>query len=84
MQSVTKRSGGNIQLKDGTLYPILYRLEDNKYIESYWFTDDESRSKPRKFYKITDAGIIRYQTMLADYLEINNGIKEILSSERGE
>jgi len=80
IQQVNKRSENNIELKDGTLYPILYRLEDNDYIKSYWQTDEVSRSKPRKYYKITLDGKKRYEEMLRDYLEINEGIKKILVS----
>ncbi|KFZ26708.1 MAG: lineage-specific thermal regulator protein [Candidatus Izimaplasma bacterium HR2] len=80
IQQISKRSDNYIEIKDGTLYPILYRLEDNKFIENYWKTDIGSRSKPRKYYKITIAGRLRYEEMLKDYLEINEGIKKILKS----
>lgn len=80
INQVIKRSDNKLVLKDGTLYPILYRLEDAKYIESYWFTDEGNRSKPRKYYKITEKGIERYTEMLSDYLDINEGIRKILKS----
>ena len=80
IQQISKRSDNHIEIKDGTLYPILYRLEDNKFIENYWKTDTGSRSKPRKYYKITIAGRLRYEEMLKDYLEINEGIEKILKS----
>ena len=80
IKQISERSNNHIEIKDGTLYPILYRLEDNKYIINYWKTDEESRSKPRKYYKITIEGRLRYEEMLKDYLEINEGIKRILKS----
>ena len=80
INQVTNRSENKLVLKDGTLYPILYRLEDAKYIESYWHTDESTRSKPRKYYKITEKGKERYVEMLHDYLEINEGIRKILKS----
>ena len=80
IKQISDRSNNYIEIKDGTLYPILYRLEDNKYISNYWKTDDASRSKPRKYYKITIAGRLRYEELLKDYLEINEGIKRILKS----
>ena len=80
IKQISERSKNNIDIKDGTLYPILYRLEDHKYIINYWKTDEASRSKPRKYYKITDEGRIRYEEMLKDYLEINEGVKKILKS----
>lgn len=80
IQQISSRSKNHIEIKDGTLYPILYRLEDNNYIENYWKTDTSSRSKPRKYYRITLKGRVRYEEMLKDYLEIDKGIKRILKS----
>jgi PadR family transcriptional regulator PadR len=79
IQEINKRSDNKIEIKDGTLYPILYRLEDQHYIESYWQSADK-RGKPRKFYKMTDIGKKRYQLMLSDYNEVSAGIKKILDN----
>ena len=48
-------SGGLFTLKEGTLYPILYRLEDDGMIRSQWSTG-EGRTAPKKIYEATDAG----------------------------
>lgn len=42
-------------LKEGTLYPILYRLEDDGMIESSW-SQGEGRVAPKKMYAITEKG----------------------------
>ena len=42
-------------MKEGTLYPILYRLEDDGMIRSQWSTG-EGRTAPKKIYEATDAG----------------------------
>ena len=42
-------------VKEGTLYPILYRLEDDGMIRSQWSTG-EGRTAPKKIYEATDAG----------------------------
>ena len=36
LQQLEEESNGFFTLKEGTLYPILYRLEDNKLIQSAW------------------------------------------------
>jgi PadR family transcriptional regulator, regulatory protein PadR len=41
------------KLSPGTLYPMLHRLEEQHYLESYSETID---SKVRKYYKITPTG----------------------------
>jgi len=49
------RSGGLFALKEGTLYPILYRLEDEGLIQVAW-SPGEGRSMPKKIYEATALG----------------------------
>lgn len=39
--------------EEGTLYPILRRFEEQGALEATW---DTSRARPRKYYRISDAG----------------------------
>lgn len=48
-------SGGLFALKEGTLYPILYRLEDDGMIASSW-SKGEGRTAPKKMYAATREG----------------------------
>ena len=50
-----KRSDHTFDMKEGTLYPILYRLEDDGMIRSQWSTG-EGRTAPKKIYEATDSG----------------------------
>ncbi len=77
IQELKQRSGDIFSLKDGTLYPILYRLEDSGYIESKW-NAAEGRQVPRKYYEITGEGITALEDMLLSWKEINAGIGQIL------
>ena len=78
MEAIGTRSNENLQIKDGTLYPILYRLEDQKLIESYWKTEETGRSKPRKYYRLTKEGHVYFEDMLSAYLEVTSGMKNLL------
>ena len=49
------RSGGLFTLKEGTLYPILYRLEDDGFIAASW-SAGEGRTAPKKIYTATEPG----------------------------
>lgn len=49
------RSRGLFQLKEGTLYPILYRLEDDGMIFAKW-SQGQGRVAPKKMYEATDMG----------------------------
>ncbi len=51
-----KEGGGLFQeTKEGTLYPILYRLEDENLVESELAADGGRRVK--KYYRITERGL---------------------------
>ena len=51
---------GFFQLKEGTLYPVLYRLEDSGFIQASWKMS-EGRTAPKKYYQITEKGKQMYQ-----------------------
>jgi PadR family transcriptional regulator len=52
-QKLRDASREMVDLKAGTLYPILHRLEADKFIRSRW---DKSTGRKRKWYDITAAG----------------------------
>ncbi len=56
ISQLNRRSGGFFTLKEGTLYPILYRLEDGGLIRSVW-QQQPGRQTPRKVYTATQAGL---------------------------
>lgn len=45
------------QLKSGSLYPILMRLSDRKYLESKWEDSPETGRPPRHLYRLTASGL---------------------------
>ncbi|MEM1127878.1 MAG: PadR family transcriptional regulator [Bacteroidota bacterium] len=54
IQRVKALSGGQIAWKDGTLYPVLHRLEDEGLIASTWRVADTGRK--RRYYALTPQG----------------------------
>ena len=53
-QTVMSESDGYFELKEGSLYPALHRLERQKMLRSYWVDTDEGRR--RKYYRLTAKG----------------------------
>ena len=49
------KSDGVFTLKEGTLYPILYRLEDDGLVVSRW-SIPSGKEVSRKYYAITEEG----------------------------
>ena len=55
MSELKSQSHDLFTLKEGTLYPILYRLEDEGLIESTWSAGD-GKISPKKMYSATEKG----------------------------
>ena len=51
---LTADTNGTLEVTDGTLYPVLYRLERAGFVTVRWET--QQRGVPRKYYRLTDAG----------------------------
>lgn len=54
MKQLKKLSHERLVWKEGSLYPVLKKMEDLKYIKSYWNVKDFDR--PRKYYKLLPEG----------------------------
>jgi PadR family transcriptional regulator len=51
---IEKTSDEVLQVEHGSLYPALYRLEDQGLIAAFWGTSENNRKA--KYYRITPAG----------------------------
>ncbi len=57
MQRLEARSAGVLRMKEGTLYPVLYRLEEKGAIKAHWEDGAEPRRGPRRrIYRLTAKG----------------------------
>ena len=54
VKEMEKRSGNALEVKEGTLYPALHKLESKGYVETYW--QEQEKGPARKYYKILDEG----------------------------
>lgn len=73
-----ERSGGLFALKEGTLYPILYRLEDEGFVTAGW-SAGEGRAAPKKLYTATEAGraeALRRRKLWGEFSRIVDGFGE--------
>lgn len=74
LNRLKENSRGRFVLKEGTLYPILYRLEDDGLIAAKW-SQGEGRTAPKKIYEATEAGKnenIRRQSIWQEFGETVN------------
>ena len=54
IKELRERSRGFFDVKEGTLYPALRRLEERGFVESAWV--EREVGVPRKYYTLTDRG----------------------------
>jgi DNA-binding PadR family transcriptional regulator len=70
IQKVRELSGGEIQWSDGTLYPVLHRLEREKLIESEWKEAETGRE--RKYYFLSAKGRKVLEAERQQWLTVHN------------
>ncbi|MCM1153891.1 MAG: PadR family transcriptional regulator [Roseburia sp.] len=80
IQELREQSGDVFCLKEGTLYPILYRLEDEKLVESSW-SEPEDRQVPRKYYQITQKGEKELTEIYEVWKQIAEGAERIMKEK---
>lgn len=57
----------NAELKTGSVYPILARLEDAGWVESHWELDEPSARGPRRrFYRLNPDGLGAARALLLE------------------
>ncbi|QMS85288.1 PadR family transcriptional regulator [Candidatus Xianfuyuplasma coldseepsis] len=79
IQEVNTRTNNSLELKEGTLYPLMHRLENQELIKSYWSRSKKGRENPRKYYQIMPRGRKKYVQMYLDYKEIIINISDVLN-----
>ena len=78
IQELKDKSGDVFSLKDGTLYPILYRLEDDGLVVSRW-SEAVGKQVPRKYYEIAQTGRSELKSIEQTWPSIASGISQVLS-----
>lgn len=70
-----------IDIKEGTLYPILHNFEAQKDIRSYWIESDKGRK--RKYYSITDKGLKTLAELTSQWQLLEDATHLILEENHG-
>jgi len=67
-----------LQVEQGSLYPALYRLEDQGWIKSEWGVSDNNRKA--KFYSLTSTGRKQLQTEEQSWAKLSTAINFVLGN----
>jgi PadR family transcriptional regulator PadR len=67
-------------VSEGSIYPLLRRLLDEGYFETY--LRESSEGPPRKYYRLTKSGMEFYEAQKAEWDEFIRGVDKILGGEQ--
>ena len=75
LAALRERSGGRIDLKAGTLYPLLHKLARDKCLRTWW---DDSTGRDRKWYALTERGRKRLESQAREWLDYAACVRGVL------
>ena len=77
---LTTQSNGALGVTDGTLYPVLYRLERAGFVAVRWETPE--RGVPRKYYRLTDEGREELARLKTEWNAFASAMAKLLGQEK--
>ena len=80
-ECIERRSEDVLLVEQGSLYPALHRLEDRRWIESYWGVSDTNRRA--KFYRLTRAGRRQLAAETSRWDALARAVGRVLQPGRG-
>ncbi len=75
-------SGGAFQIEQGALYPALYRLEQQKLLDTEWGVSENNRRA--KYYRLTAAGRRRLRQQTEGWNRVVSGMTAALDARPEE
>ena len=70
-------SESNINVVEGTVYPILNRLENKEYVNIEWA--ESRQGPPRKYFYLTKLGKTYLKQLEFSYHEVNSSIEMLIN-----
>lgn len=80
VSKLTAETNGALELTDGTLYPVLYRLERGGFVAVRWETPE--RGVPRKYYQLTPSGREELQRLKYEWTTFAKAMSDLLDQDR--
>jgi len=80
LKELRELSDGFFDLKEGTLYPALRRLEERGFVESRWV--EPETGVPRKYYRITEKGRRALSEAIDVWNRMATGTRRVLEASR--
>jgi transcriptional regulator len=71
-------SSATLDIRQGSLYPALHRLERRGWIKASWGTSDNNRRA--KYYELTKRGRARLETEISAWRKLSAVVSQVLES----
>lgn len=81
VKAMGERSEGMFDLPEGTIYPVLYRLEEQGLVKQR--AARVGKRMNRYYYSLTDVGRDFYFELRTEYETVRNGVALILNEKGG-
>ena len=78
---VEKMKGANLNIFEGTLYPLLTRLKNAGYLTYRWV--ESNSGPPRKYFLMTEQGLEFYAELERTWKELADAV-QTLTSQNGQ
>lgn len=82
IQMLAERSGDRITVQEGSLYPLLYRMQDAGYISGrdVTVTTQNGRKRSRVLYHLEPSGRERLTELKAEFDRVQQGIQSVFQN----
>lgn len=77
IQIVNERTEGAFTWKEGTLYPVLHRLENQGFLATEWRTGETG--KKRRYYAITRKGLSYAEDKVTEWQTFSRSVNAVLT-----
>ena len=78
---IERTSEDRLEVEQGSLYPALHRLEDRRWVSSYWGASENNRKA--KFYKLTAEGRKQLVRETSRWRQMTRAIGLVMGEEGG-
>ena len=73
---LVQKISDQIEISEGSVYPLLRRLTKEEYFTTY--LQESTEGPPRKYYTLTDKGRDYLHELLAEWNQFSNGVNKLI------
>ncbi|MDQ3279141.1 MAG: PadR family transcriptional regulator [Bacteroidota bacterium] len=76
---VEEMRASNMQILEGTLYPLLTRLKNAEMLTYRW--EESNSGPPRKYFSLTEKGELFYKELEQTWIELSHAVNTLTKKE---